>query len=103
MMEKEGNSINTHANLLFTITPHFSEVCLPKGAVTKNMATNTTAAIASQMYEMRFNVSGVILEFIFGVTLSVVAGLNKIIWRFAYAHGDSKIHFITFLVFIHSK
>lgn len=57
MIASDGNSISTHANLLFTIVPHLSEVCLPKGAVTKNIATNTTAANASQLYAMRFNVS----------------------------------------------
>jgi hypothetical protein len=37
MIAREGNSIITHANLLLIIGPQFLDVCLPNGAVTKNI------------------------------------------------------------------
>jgi hypothetical protein len=50
IIKSEGNSIITQPALLLIILPHFSEVCLPKGAVIKNIVMCTSTASASQQY-----------------------------------------------------
>ena len=47
-MARDGNSISTQASLLLTIGPQLLEVCLPKGAVTKNIKMWIRMAIPIQ-------------------------------------------------------
>ncbi len=50
MIKREGNSIKNHPHLLFIDLPYLVEVCLPNGALIKNMVTWT--AIANPIHEM---------------------------------------------------
>ena len=49
MIKREGNSIKNHPHLLLIDLPYLVEVCLPKGALIKNMVTWT--AIANPIHE----------------------------------------------------
>ena len=49
MIKREGNYIKNHPHLLLIDLPYLVEVCLPKGALIKNMVTWT--AIANPIHE----------------------------------------------------
>ena len=49
MIKREGNSIKNHPHLLLIDRPYLVEVCLPKGALIKNIVTWT--AIANPIHE----------------------------------------------------